>query len=123
MQSSDHHEVDLDLVFAHGRAHPFYGLGSGRKKSTATERQAFHFVMACDDQQCKPQACAIQNCLQLHNYDESKCTKIIDQLYECCSKFYIANGNSAKSVCCPRFDLLRVKIKQRAASLIDAKLL
>lgn len=79
--------------------------------------------MVCDDQQCKPQACAIQKCLQLRNYDESKCTKVIDQLYECCSKFYDDNGETARSVCCPRFDLLQMKIRQREASLIDAKLL
>ncbi|KAK6201061.1 Cx9C motif-containing protein 4, mitochondrial [Scheffersomyces amazonensis] len=72
---------------------------------------------------CKPQACAIQDCLQANKYDESKCTKIIDELYLCCKNFYENNGKDSHTVCCPKFNLLQLKLKQRELGPIDAKLL
>ncbi|SCU83157.1 LAMI_0C02212g1_1 [Lachancea mirantina] len=62
---------------------------------------------------CKPQACAIQDCLTKANYDESKCSHLIDQLYDCCSKFYRDNGNDARSPCCPVPHQLARKLEQR----------
>ncbi|KAI5786737.1 hypothetical protein FPQ18DRAFT_234954, partial [Pyronema domesticum] len=58
--------------------------------------------------------CAIQNCLQKNQYDESKCGALIDALYECCSAMYEREGLAEKNVCCPKESLLRLKIKQRA---------
>lgn len=72
---------------------------------------------------CKPQACAIQNCLESNGYNESKCTKIIDELYKCCKQFYEDDGPDAKSVCCPKLSLLKLKLKQRLLGSIDAKLI
>ncbi|GMM46376.1 Cmc4 protein [Pichia kluyveri] len=72
---------------------------------------------------CKSQACAIQNCLKRNNYNESKCTALIDQLYSCCQNFYQTNGNDARSPCCPIPTLLQFKIKQREIEKIDANLL
>ncbi|RPA77888.1 DUF1903-domain-containing protein [Ascobolus immersus RN42] len=69
-------------------------------------------ALACDPP-CYPRACAIQSCIQKNNYDESKCSKQIDRLYECCSAFYARNGSDAKSVCCPLESLLKLKIQQR----------
>ncbi len=54
------------------------------------------------------------DCLGKNGYDESKCTAEIDALYECCNQFYKQNGDDAKSVCCPKASLLRLKIKQLA---------
>ncbi|WPK25807.1 hypothetical protein PUMCH_003138 [Australozyma saopauloensis] len=72
---------------------------------------------------CKPFACAIQNCLQENGYNESKCTKVIDELYKCCREFYEKEGPEALSVCCPKFNLLQLKLKQRLMKQIDAKLI
>lgn len=54
------------------------------------------------------------DCLGKNSYDESKCQKQIDALYECCSAFYDKFGEDAKTVCCPKVNLLRLKITQRA---------
>ncbi|SCU91950.1 LADA_0F13212g1_1 [Lachancea dasiensis] len=72
---------------------------------------------------CKPQACAIQACLNRTGYDESKCTQLIDQLYECCTKFYQEQGAEARSPCCPIPKLLNLKLQQRRKEQLDAKLL
>ncbi|CDR40130.1 CYFA0S04e04236g1_1 [Cyberlindnera fabianii] len=71
---------------------------------------------------CKAEACAIQDCLKQWNYNESRCTKVIDQLYACCTKFYNDNGESARSPCCPTPSLLELKIKQRKQEQLDAQL-
>lgn len=76
----------------------------------------------CSDP-CKPQACRIQDCLKANEYDESKCTALIDQLYACCKTFYEENGPQALTVCCPKLGLLELKLKQRKLGLIDAELL
>ncbi|EGZ77643.1 DUF1903-domain-containing protein [Neurospora hispaniola] len=62
---------------------------------------------------CHPRACAIQNCLTRNGFDESKCQKQIDALYECCNAFYEKNGESASTVSCPKASLLRLKMEQR----------
>lgn len=72
---------------------------------------------------CKPEACAIQNCLQANNYNESKCTKIIDNLYLCCKKYYEANDPDKQTTCCPKFNLLQLKLKQRELGKIDAEMI
>lgn len=92
---------------------------------------------------CKAEACQIQGeyaihwvwgrelatnhfsiaCLKRFNYDESKCTKVIDQLYACCTQFYTNQGEDARSPCCPIPSLLELKIKQREQEKVDAKLL
>ncbi|ESA43998.1 DUF1903-domain-containing protein [Neurospora crassa] len=62
---------------------------------------------------CHPRACAIQNCLTRNGFDESKCQKQIDALYECCNAFYEKNSESASTVSCPKASLLRLKMEQR----------
>lgn len=53
------------------------------------------------------------DCLTRNNYNEAKCEKFVDALYECCQAFYEKNGEHAQTVSCPKFDLLKLKIKQR----------
>lgn len=79
--------------------------------------------MSEENSTCKPYACAIQDCLQSNGYNESKCTKAIDALYKCCKEFYEQNGPDAQSVCCPKFNLLQLKLKQRLLGKIDASLI
>ncbi|OTA81693.1 hypothetical protein M434DRAFT_401280, partial [Hypoxylon sp. CO27-5] len=62
---------------------------------------------------CHPRACAIQDCLTKNNYNEAKCSHLIDALYECCDAFYQKYGDSATSASCPKASLLRLKMKQR----------
>ncbi|KXL42080.1 hypothetical protein M433DRAFT_94346 [Acidomyces richmondensis BFW] len=66
------------------------------------------------DPPCHPRACAIQDCIQKNNYNEEKCQKQIDALYECCNLFYKRMGDNASTVSCPKPNLLRLKMKQRA---------
>ncbi|EMD01082.1 hypothetical protein BAUCODRAFT_29470 [Baudoinia panamericana UAMH 10762] len=66
------------------------------------------------DPPCHPRACAIQDCIQKNNYKEEKCQQQIDALYECCNLFYQRNGDQASTVSCPKANLLRLKMKQRA---------
>ncbi|KAK6344458.1 Cx9C motif-containing protein 4, mitochondrial [Orbilia brochopaga] len=65
------------------------------------------------DPPCYSKACAIQSCIQKNNFDESKCQDQIDALYACCAEFYRRKGRDAKSVSCPKPNLLDLKIKQR----------
>lgn len=37
---------------------------------------------------CKKFACAIQKCLSENDFQELRCTKQIDNLRECCKKYY-----------------------------------
>ncbi|OCK75928.1 DUF1903-domain-containing protein [Lepidopterella palustris CBS 459.81] len=69
------------------------------------------------DPPCHPRACAIQDCLQKANYNEEKCRKEIDALYDCCNAFYKENGDEASTVSCPKALLLRLKMKQRSQGL------
>ena len=41
----------------------------------------------------------------------------IDALYQCCNLFYQRNGDEASVVSCPKANLLRLKMKQRAESV------
>ncbi|TIA53527.1 hypothetical protein D6C83_04356, partial [Aureobasidium pullulans] len=81
------------------------------------------------DPPCHPRACAIQDCIQKNGYDESKCQKQIDALYECCNAFYEKNGDSAstkirnslhREILCLLTLLrsfLRLKMRQRAQGI------
>ncbi|KAJ9644555.1 Cx9C motif-containing protein 4, mitochondrial [Coniosporium tulheliwenetii] len=69
------------------------------------------------DPPCHARACAIQDCIQKNNYNEAKCSKEIDALYECCNAFYKKNGDDASTVTCPKASLLRLKMKQRAQGI------
>lgn len=71
---------------------------------------------------CQQAACAIQTCLAQHNHDESKCTRIIDNLYACCQSFYEKQGQDSSNPNCPKFNVLMRKIDQRSRESIDAKL-
>jgi hypothetical protein len=51
--------------------------------------------------------------LAKNSYKEEKCRSQVDALYECCNAFYSNNGDDAKSVSCPKANLLRLKMKQR----------
>ncbi|KAF2221146.1 hypothetical protein BDZ85DRAFT_266359 [Elsinoe ampelina] len=66
------------------------------------------------DPPCHALACQIQDCLQKNQYDQSRCEKEIDRLYECCNAFYQKNGDDSQNVSCPKASLLRLKMKQRA---------
>ncbi|OBA19947.1 Cx9C motif-containing protein 4, mitochondrial [Metschnikowia bicuspidata var. bicuspidata NRRL YB-4993] len=79
--------------------------------------------MSDESNACKPFACAIQDCLKQNGYNEARCTAAIDELYRCCKLFYEDNGPEAKSVCCPKFNLLQLKLKQRLLRKIDAELI
>lgn len=72
---------------------------------------------------CKPEACAIQSCLESHQYNEAKCTKVIDALYLCCKQYYESNHTKDPTTCCPKFNLLQLKLKQRELGKIDAQLI
>ncbi|ODV87002.1 hypothetical protein CANARDRAFT_27338 [[Candida] arabinofermentans NRRL YB-2248] len=80
-------------------------------------------MSSCNTDPCKAEACKIQDCLKGNNYDESKCTKVIDNLYKCCTQFYEKNGTDARSVCCPIPRLLEFKIEQRKKEMVDAKMM
>ncbi|CAR26976.1 hypothetical protein ZYGR_0I02460 [Zygosaccharomyces rouxii] len=69
--------------------------------------------MAQQTPSCKPQACAIQNCLFSNNYNESRCDQAINDLYRCCEKFYKETNSKGVTPCCPKPDLLRTKMTQR----------
>ncbi|KGQ01558.1 hypothetical protein PAAG_11682 [Paracoccidioides lutzii Pb01] len=58
--------------------------------------------------------CAIQGCLSKNSYKEEKCQNQIDALYQCCKAFYEARGENARTPSCPKPDLLKLKMKQRA---------
>ncbi|KAL5349408.1 Cx9C motif-containing protein 4, mitochondrial [Pseudogymnoascus australis] len=62
----------------------------------------------------RPSVSPTGNCIQKNNYDESKCKAEIDALYECCNAFYEKNGDTAKTVSCPKANLLRLKMRQLA---------
>ncbi|KAF2198273.1 DUF1903-domain-containing protein [Delitschia confertaspora ATCC 74209] len=66
---------------------------------------------------CHPRACKIQDCLVKNNYNEEKCRKEVDALYECCNAFYKEEGDAASTVSCPKASLLRLKMKQRSQGL------
>ena len=61
----------------------------------------------------RPWSLTAQDCLTKNGYNETKCAKLVDALYDCCQAFYERNGSDAKSVSCPKPDLLRLKIEQR----------
>ncbi|TGZ84471.1 DUF1903-domain-containing protein [Ascodesmis nigricans] len=66
------------------------------------------------DPPCFPRACAIQSCLRRNQYNEARCTEVIDALYDCCAAMYQREGLAEKNVCCPKRPLLELKMKQRA---------
>jgi hypothetical protein len=55
-----------------------------------------------------------KDCLVKNNYSEAKCQAQVEALYECCNAFYDKNGDDAKTVSCPKANLLRLKMKQLA---------
>lgn len=54
------------------------------------------------------------DCLAKNSYNEAKCRSQVDALYDCCNAFYEKFGENAQSASCPKPNLLRLKIKQRA---------
>lgn len=56
------------------------------------------------------------DCLTRNNYNEARCQSVVKALYECCAAFYEKNGDDARTVSCPKPDLLRLKMKQMASS-------
>ncbi|KAF1937202.1 DUF1903-domain-containing protein [Clathrospora elynae] len=66
---------------------------------------------------CHARACAIQNCIQKNNFNEARCRKEVDALYECCNAFYKDKGEHASTVSCPKYSLLKLKMKQRAEGI------
>lgn len=56
----------------------------------------------------------IAECLGKNGFDEAKCKSQVNALYDCCNRFYAQNGDHAKTVSCPKPQLLRLKLEQRA---------
>lgn len=54
-----------------------------------------------------------QDCLTKNGYKQERCEKLVDALYECCQAFYQKQGDDASSVCCPKANLLKLKMEQR----------
>ena len=54
-----------------------------------------------------------KDCLTKNGYNQAKCEKLVDSLYECCQAFYQKQGDEASSVCCPKANLLKLKMEQR----------
>jgi hypothetical protein len=54
------------------------------------------------------------DCLQKNSYKEEKCQSQVDRLYACCKAFYEKNGEDATTVSCPKANILKLKMKQRA---------
>jgi hypothetical protein len=55
----------------------------------------------------------LQDCLTKNGYNEARCAKLVDALYECCQAFYEKNGDNAATASCPKPNLLRLKMEQR----------
>lgn len=72
---------------------------------------------------CKAEACAIQDCLIGNGYNEAKCSKIINNLYLCCKKYYEEHGPEKQTTCCPKYNLLQLKLKQRELGQVDAEMI
>ena len=53
------------------------------------------------------------DCLSRNGFDEAKCTRLVDALYECCNAFYTRHGDDGTTVSCPKAHLLRLKMEQR----------
>lgn len=53
-------------------------------------------------------------CLAKNSFNEDKCRAEVDALYDCCNAFYDKNGDQASTVSCPKANLLRLKMRQRA---------
>ncbi|KAE8145808.1 DUF1903-domain-containing protein [Aspergillus avenaceus] len=51
-----------------------------------------------------------------HPRAEQKCQSQINALYECCNAFYETRGEDAKTPSCPKYSLLKLRMKQRAES-------
>lgn len=63
---------------------------------------------------CKERLFTVAACLNRNAYREDKCQAQIDALYECCNAFYQQRGDEGKTPSCPKANLLRLKMKQRA---------
>ncbi|KAL8874412.1 MAG: hypothetical protein Q9174_000257 [Haloplaca sp. 1 TL-2023] len=88
------------------------------------------------DPPCHPLACAIQgrpashvlvirfiaevplsDCLAKNSYQQDRCQEQVNALYKCCDAFYQRNGDEAKTVSCPKANLLRLKMKQQSQGI------
>ncbi|KAJ4983032.1 hypothetical protein SVAN01_11489 [Stagonosporopsis vannaccii] len=94
-------------------------IDKGRNRERSEARPAMPFAGMCNSK------CVVNfnkrrwlmrtaDCIQKNNFDEGKCRKEVDALYECCNAFYKEKGDDARCVTCPKPDLLRIKLKQRA---------
>ena len=54
---------------------------------------------------CQFEACSIQTCLKKNDFDESHCTKEIEQMKDCCKAIQY------KSYICEGFDPDRINVK------------
>ncbi|EFX06043.1 hypothetical protein CMQ_4112 [Grosmannia clavigera kw1407] len=52
-------------------------------------------------------------CLAKNGYNQDRCQRLVDALYDCCDAFYARQGDTASTPSCPRPDLLRLKLSQR----------
>jgi hypothetical protein len=76
-------------------------------------RYGWHLAGLCSLGDGRSRLLTAADCLTKNGYNEAKCTKLVDALYECCQAFYEKNGDEAATVSCPKPHLLRLKIEQR----------
>lgn len=62
---------------------------------------------------CQKEACAIQKCLQEHNYQEDACVKFIKEMLKCCEKWREMSG------CCSGF--LKDEASKKAKGELKSK--
>ncbi|KAK3996459.1 Cx9C motif-containing protein 4, mitochondrial [Cladorrhinum sp. PSN332] len=55
----------------------------------------------------------VTGCLTKNGFNQEKCEKFVDALYECCQAFYERNSESAVTASCPKASLLKLKLEQR----------
>ncbi|KZO98311.1 DUF1903-domain-containing protein [Calocera viscosa TUFC12733] len=58
---------------------------------------------------CQAQACTLQDCLSLHTYTPSRCSRQMYALYACCASMYDGRlpGEERESTACPMESVTR----------------
>ncbi|EPY52464.1 hypothetical protein SPOG_05286 [Schizosaccharomyces cryophilus OY26] len=64
---------------------------------------------------CQKEACNLQNCIQRHQYNQSKCEEYVDSLLKCCNSWYSQKGSENKEPphSCPQYSILLRQMKDR----------
>ncbi|GBB91596.1 hypothetical protein RclHR1_00190009 [Rhizophagus clarus] len=75
----------------------FYENHAMRRESTPNKPSSGDLKSTPKDknqQPCLREACQIQTCLQNNNYQESRCQKVIEELFKCCEELIKSGGES-----------------------------